>query len=229
MRKIATVYIFSLILLILFASYTHAEEATKNFLFNKENSLKEWQEKVFKNKVLYTVTPQQEDSFLGAKSEEACSGLFYRVSFSPKKLPMISWYWKVEKFPEKSGVLHGTDDKKGWIEKDDYAARVYVIFPSLNFRRTKCLEYVWDKDLPEETIMTSPYFKNIKIIVAHSGENKKGEWIFEERNIVEDYKNTFGKIPKSKVGAVAIMTDTDNTLSTAEALYKNMRVGYKNE
>lgn len=121
------------------------------------------------------------------------------------------------------------NNNKGWIEKDGYAARVYVIFPSLNFRRTKSLEYVRDESLPEGTIMTSPYFKNIKLIVVQSGNKKIGQWIFEKRNIYEDYKKAFGKPPSSNVGAIALMTDTDNTLSTAEALYRNIKVGYKNE
>jgi hypothetical protein len=141
---------------------------------------------------------------------------------------MISWYWKIIQFPEKSEPASENEDS-GWIEKDDYAARVYVIFPSLNFKKTKSLEYVWDDKLAEETIMTSPYFKNIKIIVAQSGKKQAGEWVFEERDIKKDYEKAFGKSPRSNVGAIALMTDTDNTLSTAEALYRDIKVGYKNE
>jgi hypothetical protein len=47
-----------------------------------------------------------------------------------------------------------------------------------------------------------------------------------ERNIYEDYKRAFGKNP-GWIGAIALMTDTDNTLSTAEALYTDIKVGYK--
>ena len=131
------------------------------------------------------------------------------------------WKWKVIKFPQKwEGVFEDAE----WVEKDDYAARFYVIFPGLTFNGTKTLEYVWDRYLPEGTILTNPHFENIKIIVAQSGESED-EWVFEERNINEDYQKAFGR-KTPKVGAIAIMTDSDNTASTAEALYDEIRVGY---
>jgi len=195
------------------------------FRFTKENSLNEWQEKIFKDKVLYTVKARKEDGHLLAKSKEACSGLFYKIRFNPKEYPMISWSWKVLEFPKKDKIKL---TKKGWLEKDDYPARVYVIFPSLIFTNTKSIEYIWDETLPEGTIITSPYLKNIKLIVVESGKTFMNRWIFEERNIYQDYKKAFGKNP-GHVGAIAIMTDADNTLSTAEALYKDIKVGYKNE
>ena len=52
--------------------------------------------------------------------------------------------------------------------------------------------------------------------------------MYEKRNILEDYKKAFGRKP-GKVGAIAIMTDTDNTRSTAEAHYDELKVGYKDE
>jgi len=90
----------------------------------------------------------------------------------------------------------------------------------------KSIEYVWSDDLPKGTIITSPYFANIKLIVVESGKKNNDEWVFEERNIYDDYKRAFGTSP-SGVGAIALMTDTDNTLSTAEALYTDIKVGYK--
>lgn len=228
MRKRKFVYVAILTVSILFICYAHALDLPKWFLFNKENALKEWQEKVFKNKVMYTV--QSEEEALLAKSEKGCSGLFYRISFNPKEFPMISWQWQVVKFPEKAADETGPfDEKTGWIERDDYAARVYVIFPSLNFSKTRCIEYIWDENLPEGTVMTSPYFGNIKLIVAESGTGNMEKWVLEEYNIYEDYIKVFGEAPRRNVGAIALMTDTDNTLSTAEALYKNIKVGYKNE
>lgn len=178
---------------------------------------------------MYVVKPEKEDGYLSAKSNIACSGLFYKITFNPEEFPMISWYWKVIEFPEKGESGAVALNKEGWIEKDDYAARVYVIFPRFHFTKTKSIEYVWDESLPEGTIMTSPYFKNIKLIVAESGRRNIEKWVFEKRNIYEDFKRVFGEEPSGNVGAIALMTDTDNTLSTAEALYKDIKVGYKDE
>ena len=210
-------------ILAIYKAYSY--DMPKWFPFNKESSLQEWQEKIFKNRVVYSVESEKKDGYLLAKSDKACSGLVYRISFDSRKLPMMSWEWKVAKFPDKTQ----TDSAKtGWIEKDDYAARVYVVFPSWNFLNIKSIEYVWDEDLPEGTIITSPYFGNIRLIVVESGRKNLDKWVAEERNICEDYKKCFKTTPPL-VGAIALMTDTDNTLSTAEASYKNIRVGYKNE
>ena len=227
MQRLKSIPILILLVLLIASIYcSYAYNLPKWFPFNKENALEEWEEKVFKNRVLYIVEPKQEGGFLLARSKEACSGLLYRIRFYPKELPLISWKWKVLRFPKKSTA---TQAQGGWIEKDDYAARVYVVFPSWYFMHIKSIEYIWDESLPEGTTLTSPYFNNIKLIVVESGSKNLGQWVFEERNIYEDYKKAFGRKPRGYVGAIALMTDTDNTLSTAEALYKDIKVGYKNE
>ena len=225
MQTLKSISILILLIILIASIYcVYAYNLPKWFPFNKENALEEWEEKVFKNRVVYKVEPRQEGGYLLAKSKEACSGLLYRIKFYPKELPMISWKWKVMKFPKKGAVTGITG---GWIEKDDYAARVYVVFPSWYFMHTRCIEYIWAESLPEKKIITSPYFKNIKLIVVESGRNNMGQWVFEERDIYKDYKKAFGRPVSGYVGAIALMTDTDNTLSTAEALYKDIKVGYK--
>lgn len=212
-------------IVILASSVVFAKSAPKQFLFKKKEALREWEEKIFRGRVLYSIKVNKTDGYLVAHSENAASGIFYKLKFDPNKEPMVSWKWKVVKFPEKGEVKSKGGE---WIEQDDYAARFYVIFPRLAFNLTKALEYVWDENLPEGTIMSSPYFKNIKIIVAESGTKNLKKWVQEERNIYDDFMKAFGRKPP-EVGAIAIMTDTDNSASTAEAHYDNIRVGYKNE
>lgn len=204
--------------------FASAEILPKKFQFNYSKALEKWQEKVFKDKVLYTVDTETES--INALSNSACSGLFYKINVKPEENPMFSWSWKVTEFPNKSNT--NTKDN-GWIERDDYAARVYVIFPHWNFMKIKSIEYIWHEKLPVGTVLTSPYFNNIKLIVAESGTNHLNTWIDEEHNIYEDYKKAFGKKPSRKIGAIALMTDADNTSSTAEAFYKNIKIGYANE
>ncbi len=248
----------TILFLIAIGFIVFAATLPKIFKFDKENALQEWQEKIFKNRVSYTVELTKNGGQLLAKSNNASSGLYYKIRFDPKRYPMMSWKWKVIKFPEKKASGGGAvkigqetlwdkilfalqlkpkiepikvqrpvnTSKEGWLEKDDYAARVYVIFPSWFFPHTKCIEYIWSEDLPQGQIITSPYFANIKLIVARSGKNKNDEWAFEERNIYEDYRRAFGTNPPA-VGAIALMTNTDNTMSSAEALYTDIKVGYK--
>lgn len=221
---------FSLLILIILISASGntsalAVQLPKKFPFKEKDALDEWQEKIFRGRVLYTVKANKDDSYLAAYSDNTASGIFYQIRFDPKELPMISWKWKVLKFPKKGKF---GSSGSSWIEQDDYAARLYVIFPKLSFNLTKSLEYVWDKSLPVGTIKESPYSKNIKIIVIESGTGSINKWVQEKRNIYEDYKKAYGRNP-GKVGAIAIMTDTDNTQSTAEAHYDELKVGYKDE
>jgi len=226
--KRISVNLFLIFFIFLLTADACAARLPKIFPFKEKNALSEWQEKIFRGRVLYSVKAGKGTRYLRAYSENSASGIFYEIKFDPRQYPMISWQWTVLRFPAAQHELAGNAAGEHWIEKDDYAARLYVIFPRLSFNLTKCLEYVWDKDLPEGTIITSPYSGNIKLFVVESGTDNVGKWVFAERNILEDYKKAFGKEP-GRVGAIAIMTDTDNTQSTAEANYKELKVGYKDE
>ena len=221
-RKIRFSLLF--IFAVLFAcSFAYAIQLPKWFIFTTKDALKEWEEKVFKGRVFYSVKVEDKHGFLSAYSNNAASGILYRINFDSRKNPLVSWKWKVAKFPDKNKANKDT----GWIEKDDYAARFYVIFPGFIFPFTKCIEYVWDRDIPAGTVLTNPYFHNLKIIVIESGVSSQGRWVKEERNIREDFRKIF-KADSGKVGAIAVMTDTDNTSSIAEAYYDEIKVGYQN-
>ncbi len=226
MKKQKLIFGLVPVLLIFFFYTAYAYDLPKWFPFNQQNALKEWQEKVFKDRVLYAVEVKNKDGFLSAKSDRACSGLFYKIKFDVFQSPLMSWQWKVTQFPDKKAKNTG---ETGWIEKDDYPARIYVIFSSWNFMNTKSLEYIWDENLAEGTVKSSPYLDNIKLIVVQSGRANADTWVLEKRDIVADYQKAFGKPPPRYVTAIALMTDSDNTLSTAEAFYKDLKVGYKNE
>ena len=56
-----------------------------------------------------------------------------------------------------------------------------------------------------------------------SGPEQTGRWINEERDILADYRRLFGEDPRA-IGAIAIMTDTDNTGGEATAWYGEITV-----
>jgi hypothetical protein len=196
----------------------------KSFPFSDQRALDEWQEKIFRGKVLYTVkTAGHGQGFLQAHSLSASSGLIHRLKLDINRYPMISWQWRVKTFPGKK--IQETA-RGGWVEQDDYAARVYVIFLSWNIARIQSLEYVWDEVYPEGTILPSPFSNNIKLVVVESGVRNLDQWVKEERNIHKDYQKAFGRRPPRIVGAIALMTDSDNSMSSAETFYKDLKVGY---
>jgi len=123
---------------------------------------------------------------------------------------------KIDRFPKKTGT------------EDDYAARIYVIFPANVFIMSRCIEYVWDDQLSEGTVTKSPLTSRIKIIVIRSG--KKEGWVQEERNVFHDYLQVFNEEPEDfddEIGAIAFMTDTDDTKSRSIAAVDEFKIGYK--
>ncbi|MBL7069070.1 MAG: DUF3047 domain-containing protein [Candidatus Omnitrophica bacterium] len=198
-------------------------EVIKHFPFSKENSLKEWKEKIFKGRVEYNIKKQDHESFVFATSRGTASALFYKITLDIKKRPVISWRWNTKKFPAKDGV----EDLKN-AKQDDFSARVYVIFPAFFFTNSRAIEYIWAEKIKEGTISPSPYSRNLQLIVVESG-GREEEWVSEERDIYEDYIKAFGEEPRYNIGAIAFMTDADSTKSTAEAFYDEIKIGYKKE
>ncbi|MFA5085825.1 MAG: DUF3047 domain-containing protein [Candidatus Omnitrophota bacterium] len=198
-------------------------EIIKDFPFSAANALKEWEEKVFKGKVIYKIEQGQTLSYVRAMSDKTASALYYKLKLDAKKKdPVISWKWNVNKFPAKKAK-----ESLEAENEDDFAARVYVIFPAMFFTNSKVLEYIWSETLPEGMIGTSPYSKNIKLIVARSGPNKDKKWFQEERDIAADYMKAFGRSCEYDIGAVAFMTNTEHTGTSADAMYDDIKLGYK--
>lgn len=204
-----------LLLLLLYASALDAGEAAITLDDYQQGLAKGWQEKVFKGRTTYTATQKDGQPCIAAFSQAAASGLFFEISFAPETRPILTWQWQVEHV-----LTQGDARRKAG---DDYAARVYVVFPSLLFWRTKALNYIWDNRLPKETFIGNAYTKNAMMVVVESGPEKTGKWVTERRNIKEDFIKAFGETPP-QVGAIAIMTDTDDTGETAKAWYGPIRI-----
>jgi hypothetical protein len=174
-----------------------------------------WEEKSFKGKTEYEVTQEDNQLCIKATSSASASALYYKIKYDTKDYPVLTWRWKVNHVLSKGDALH----KEG----DDYAARVYVVFPSLAFWRTKALNYIWANKLPKGQAVPNPFSANAIMVAVESGPERTGHWLEERRNIVEDYRRYFGEDPP-KAGAIAIMTDTDNTGENATAWYGPIRV-----
>jgi len=65
------------------------------------------------------------------------------------------------------------------------------------------------------------FTSNAMMIAVESGPAKTGQWVTEERDILTDYRRVFGEDPP-EAGAIAIMTDTDNTGTEATAWYNDI-------
>jgi len=172
-----------------------------------------WKEQtigLLKSKTSYTLSRDNDKEVLVARSTKSASGQIYTLKLDPKEYPTLKWSWKID-----HTIKKGDEKTK---DGDDYAVRVYVVFPRGFFSKTRAICYVWANKLPKGEHVVSPFTPNIITVAADSGEELAGRWTFHQRNIFDDYRTFFGEEPP-RIGAVALMTDTDNTGETAVGYY----------
>ncbi len=178
----------------------------------------------------YELVKDNDTVVVKATSKQSSSGLTRKMTIDPKEFPIIQWRWKVDNI-----IQSGDVTKK---EGDDYPARIYITFEYDSskvgfFEKAKfeiiklaygqyppigAINYIWESNTPIGTIVPNPFTDHVQMIVTQSGSQRVGEWVTEERNVYEDYKEAFGEEPPN-ISGIAIMTDTDNTKESATAYY----------
>ena len=89
------------------------------------------------------------------------------------------------------------------------------------------LMYVWGNQISPGTVLHNTRTSRIRKLVMESGPGKVSQWLEYERDVRADFEKAFGEPPGALV-SIGIMTDTDNTRSTATAWYGPVRhVGVK--
>jgi hypothetical protein len=177
-----------------------------------------WEARPFKGETRYDVVSDDGGHVLRARSDAAASGLVYPIRYVLRQYPVLAWRWKVENV-----IAKGDETRRSG---DDYAGRVYVVFPHWFFPKTRSINYIWANRLPKGRRVRSPFTANAVMIAAESGPEHVGRWVSERRDVLADYRQAFGEEPP-EVGAIAVMTDTDNTGESATAYYDDIRVEAK--
>jgi hypothetical protein len=175
-----------------------------------------WREQsLFAKPTRYDVAIDDGKPVLRAASRSANAGLVREIV---RPLPVearLKWRWKV-----RSTLANNTRERER--AGDDYAARVFVVFETSAFPlRTRAINYVWAATEKTGAAFASPYTKNVGLVVLRSGNAEAGQWRTEERDVIADYRAHFGE-PPSRISAVAVLSDTDNTKSEAEAWFADL-------
>lgn len=174
------------------------------------DGLSGWDSKSFKGLTQYKLVWENGNVVVWANSKGTASGLYKKVTINPEQHRYLQWSWKVA-----GTVPKGDENSKAG---DDYAARVYVVFPGRFFWQTRAINYIWANRLPLGQSTPNAYTGNAMMVAVESGPSKAGQWISEQRDVLADYIHLFGEKPR-EIGAVAIMTDTDDTGGEATAWY----------
>lgn len=176
-----------------------------------QGDLSSWKTRVFAGETRYSFERADGKNALRADSSAAASGLYREIKVDLGKTPVLNWSWKVDH------VLVGADERTR--AGDDYPVRVYVVFSGgLYFWRTRAINYVWSNQQPLDSSWPNAFTGNARMIAVESGASRAGKWVNERRDVRADYRRFFGEEP-GHVDAVAIMTDTDNTGTSATGWY----------
>ena len=175
----------------------------------------EWQEKSFVGKTRYEVVRLDGRAVLRATSTASASGLVLKRKLDLSRYPVLEWSWRIDHVLAKGDAR----TKAG----DDYAARIYIVFPGTFFWQTRVVNYIWANRLAKGELIPNPYTKNVVMIAVESGNERAGQWVTERRHVLADFRRAFGRTPPP-AKAIAIMTDTDNTGGSATAWYGPIRL-----
>jgi hypothetical protein len=104
-------------------------------------------------------------------------------------------------------------------ETDDQAGQIFFVFPRFpTLANSRYMGYVWDTQAPKGLAGTSPAYARAKYVVLQSGAEKLNQWVFESRNVFEDYKKYFQEDPPP-VGAMLVYINSQHTQTEAEICF----------
>jgi hypothetical protein len=165
-----------------------------------------------------------------AVSVESASLWRKKLSVTADALRDVSFSWWVQTAPTNANLREAAHD--------DAPARVVFAFDGDTSKlpsRTRMmfdlaealtgekppyatLMYVWDASLPAGTVLSSARTDRIRKIVVDSGPAATQGWRDHRRDLAADFKLAFGEAPGA-LTSVALMTDSDNTRSSAAAWF----------
>jgi Protein of unknown function (DUF3047) len=172
---------------------------------------------------------------LHARSERSASMYRRALRIEPDRLGQLTFSWKVASVLPDADVRHS--------ETEDAVVRVLLAFdgdPARLSARTRMmfelmqslsgesppfatLMYVWDSQAEVGSVVLNKRSDRIRKIVLESGPTHLGHWRSYQRDVRADYRRAFGEDPGALIG-LAVMTDSDNTQSRAEAWYGEISI-----
>lgn len=182
-----------------------------------------------KEQTVYRWSAKDGRPALHARAESSAS-MWRRPAPAALNARELSFSWWVP------AVLHGASVADA--AREDAAARVMLAFDGDESKlpwRTRALYdlaealtgerppyatlmYVWDAHAQPGTVIVNPKTDRVRKIVVDAADQHLGRWRDHRRDFDADFRQAFGEAP-GRLVAVAVMTDTDNTQSRAEAWY----------
>jgi hypothetical protein len=130
--------------------------------------------------------------------------------------PVLVWSWRPREFPR------GGDERES--KSNDSALAVYMLVPYSRVRGPKAVKYVWSEKVSPGTRLDSNMGLTQVRVLRSGAPQKKDEFVEERVNVLDDYRKYFNEKDTPKPAGIAVLTDSDDTSSTAQGDYANFKV-----
>src|SRR5258706_4108000 len=175
----------------------------------------DWKIRKDSDKDVYRVAEESGIKFLHA----AAKGLGVQAAIENEwdlgAYPVLVWSWRPLEFPK------GSDERDS--KTNDSALAVYVFVPYSRIRGPKAVKYIWSEKVPAGTKLESNMGLTQVRVLRSGAPEKKGAWVEERVNALEDYKKYFDVKETPKPAGIGVLTDSDDTNSSAQGDYANFR------
>jgi hypothetical protein len=161
----------------------------------------------------YTVREENGRRFVRALSRGIGIQAGRAVEWDLDAYPVLTWSWRPAQFAA------GSDERTS--EANDSALAVYLLVPFSRTRGPRAVKYVWSERVPVGTRLESNGGLT-RVRILRSGPPRAG-WVGERVNVLDDYRQAFSETATPRPGGIAILTDADDTRSTAAGDYAGFR------
>jgi len=173
----------------------------------------DWKPRKEAGRPVYSIREQNGLRFLRAVSRGLGIQAAKQYEWDLTAYPILAWSWRPVEFPA------GSDERNS--RTNDSALAVYAVFPHTSWS-VKSVKYIWSAAAPLGARLTSNAGLT-HVRVLRSGTQGKGEWVEEQVNVLQDYREYFETTEVPKPAGIAVLTDSDDTGSSAQGDYANFR------
>lgn len=173
----------------------------------------DWKPRKESGRAVYTVREEGGLRFLRAESRGLGIQAGKAVEWDLAAYPVLTWAWRPLEFPR------GADEQHG---KNDSVLAVYMLVPYSRITGPKAVKYIWSERVPAGTRLESNYGLT-QVLVLRSGTERRGEWVEERVDVRDHYLKFFGETDVPRPAGIAVLTDADDTRSSARGDYARFR------
>ena len=148
---------------------------------------------------IYKIRLDGENRVLSANITGEPIRIFKKVSWNPFTHPVLTWKWRVLKWPEEPGA---SVDFYVSLDRDFMGIPVII-------------KYLWSDTLPVGTHKKGGFFSGTKVVIR-SGSGVPEEWATESLNVLESYRETYETEPAHEAVGIGLLVSPGVEMEISE-------------